>query len=696
MMHVRPCRLSALLVAFLLISSAAIGRADDGIWLFNAFPKEQVAGKYGVQVTVAFLDHLRLASVRVGASGSFVSSKGLLFTNHHVASECIQRLSSAEHDYMADGFYAVRVDQERKCPDLEATVLLSIEDVTAKVNTGVAAGTATAEANRIRKANSARIEKACAAAAGDLCEVVTLYSGGEYHLYRSRKYTDIRLVFAPEAGIAAFGGDPDNFTYPRFCLDITFLRAYEKGKPAETPVYLRWSREGVRDRELTFVSGHPGTTGRLDTMAQLEFFRDYSYPLVQGRLASLIQALQKYGARDTEARRVAADNLHTQQNSFKAYNGFLAGLRDPKFMEMKRAEERQLRVRLTADPKYRETAGNSWEEVADTYAKYRAFYKPYWLLETAATRGSEFLRIARDVARLAEERVKSDDQRLREYRDAAFPSLEDSLFAEVPISDSMEIAVLANYFEYLRQALGTDDPVVKRLLEGKAPAKAAAGYVGATRLRSVAERRRLSKSADAVRESADSMIRLARLLDEPARSYRKQYEDVVEATLRRSAARIAQARFALLGTGSYPDATFTLRLSYGPVKGYENAAGKEVPYATTFAGLYQRATGEEPFRLPERWVKAKASLNLNTPFNFVTTADTHGGNSGSPTVNTKGEIIGILFDGNIESLPNRFIYTEQTARSVHVASQGIFEALKAVYHADRLLGELTGREASAP
>jgi hypothetical protein len=671
-----------------LFCSQSFLAADEGIWLFSRPPKELIEKKHQFQLTDDLMDRLRLASVHTGASGSIVSSRGLLFTNHHVASECIQQLSTAGHDYMNNGFYAATEAEEKKCPDFELKVLQSTEDVTGQVNAGISAGAPAAEANRRRKAAMARIEKECPASAGSRCEVVTLYSGGQYHLYRYKKFDDVRLVFAPEVGIAAFGGDPDNFTYPRYCLDIAFLRVYVNGRPAATPHYLPWSRDGVREGELVFVSGHPGTTGRLNTMAQLEFFRDYSYPLIHRRLESMIRSLQSYSAGSAENKRVAADNLFTQQNSFKAYSGFLRGLRDERLMDMKRTEERELRARVGKDPKLRSEFGKVWTEVARAYAGFRADYKRYWLFETGATRGSELFRIARGVLRLAEERAKPNEQRLAEYRESALPSLEASIYAEVPISERMETAVLADYFRFLSETLGASDRLVKAVLGGKTPEEAASGYVTATKLKEAGERKRLAASAGAGKSSDDGMVRLARLIDPEARRLRKSYEDRVEAVLNTSAAKIAMARFRLEGEAAYPDATSTLRLSFGPVKGYENDSGKYIPYATTFEGLYGRATGVEPFRLPQRWAGAKSALNRETPFNFVTTADTHGGNSGSPTVNKKGEIVGILFDGNLESLPGRFVYTDTQARSVHVASQGIVEALRKIYRADRVLDEL--------
>ncbi len=678
-------RLRSLVLAALWLAPAS---ADEGLWLFEAFPKQRVGARYGFQVSDEFLDRLRLASLRVGASGSFVSPNGLIFTNHHVALDCVQKLSTAEHNYVADGFWAATQAEEKPCPDMEANQLLRIQDVTARVRGAAPAEASDAEALRARLAEIARIEKECAAATGNRCDVVNLYSGGRYHLYEYKKYTDLRLVFAPESDIGFFGGDPDNFTYPRYCLDIAFFRAYENGKPASTPNYLPWSRQGVQEGELTFVPGNPGTTGRLMTVAQLEFSRDHYYPLIHRRLASLIRALETYSGQSAENERLAHDNLFSQQNSYKAYTGFLAGLRDPRLMELKRAEENKLRAAVEADPDKRKLYGEAWSAVAAAYEKFRQYYKAYWLLEFNPHRGSELLRIARDVLRLAVERRKPNDQRLREYRDSALPSLERQLYSPAPITDSMEIAVLADYFQFLRGELGAEDALVKAILNGRTPEQAARDYVGTSGLKEVAERKRLAADAEAARSSPDGMLRLARLLDEPARALRKRYEDEVEAALNASAAKIAQARFAVFGQEAYPDATFTLRLAYGAVRGYRDRSGRRIPYATTFEGLYRRATGKPPYRLPKRWLEARSALNLKTPFNFVTTADTHGGNSGSPTVNTRGEVVGILFDGNLESLPNRFVYTEEQARSVHVAAQGIVEALGKVYRADRLLAEL--------
>ncbi|HLK20127.1 MAG TPA: S46 family peptidase [Bryobacteraceae bacterium] len=675
----------ALVFGFVLAICAS---ADEGMWLFDHFPKDQIAKTYHFSVTEDFLRHLERASVRFnnGGSGSFVSPHGLLFTNHHVGQDCIQKLSSAEHDYMANGFSSADNAGEKACPDLEVDALLSITDVTAKVNDGISAEATGADANRMRKAAIAKIEKECTTSSGNRCDVVTLYSGGEYSLYQYKKYTDVRLVFAPEFSIAQFGGDPDNFTYPRFCLDFSLFRAYENGKPVEPSDYLRWSHEGVKDNELTFVTGNPGSTGRLQTVAQMEFSRDISYPLVLRMLKDDIDDLLAFGAQSAENKRVAEDDLDSYQNSYKAILGFEEGLKDPKLMSRKQDEERKLRAAIDDDPAKKKKYGKLWDDVAAAYKEYAAFYKPNFLFD-ALPNQVELLALARNLVRFPEETKKPNEQRLREYQDAGLPSLEQQMYSAAPISLPLQERKLAMLFRMQQRELGSD-PTIKAILAGRTPEEAAHHYISTTKIQDVAERKRLAHDLDAVKKSKDGMIQLALLLDGPARKYRKEYEDKLESVITSSAAKIAQARFAVYGENEYPDATFTPRVSFGPVKGYTGQDGKPVPYTTTFAGLYKHATGVEPFKLPKTWIDAKSSLDLDTPFDFVTTTDTHGGNSGSPTVNTKGELIGILFDGNIEGLQNRYIYTEEQARSVHVASNAIVEALRKVYHADRIVTEL--------
>lgn len=677
------------LLPFVLLFSFFLAtlNADEGMWLFNQFPKQKVEKKYGFQVTDQFLEHLRLSSARLGSggSGSFVSPHGLLFTNHHVAADCIQKVGSAQHDYMTRGFYAADPSDEIKCPDLEVNVLLRIDDVTDRMKKAVTQDDASA-ANRQRLAEIANVEKECTDKTGNKCEVVTLYSGSQSHLYQYRKYTDLRLVFAPEYEIAFFGGDPDNFTYPRYDLDCAFFRAYQNGRPADTPHYLRWSREGAKENDLAFVPGHPGFTSRLYTVAQLEYDRDLALPIALRRLESLIQALKAYETQGEENRRVAHDKLFGAENSYKAFVGEYQGLQDAALMNRKRGEEQKLRAAVDRDPKLHKEYGQIWDRVASAYTQWRPNAIRYSVVERGPV--SELFRMARMTLRLPEEKAKPNEKRLREYRESALPTLELRLYSAAPITDSLEIAMLKLHFDTMQKELGPEDPVVRQVLAGKTSQQAAEEYVTTSKLKDVAERKRLASSLDAVRKSDDGMIRLARILDQPARELRKKYEDTIEAVQTSSQAKIAQARFAVYGSGDYPDATFTLRLSYGPIKGYRDKSGNPIAWATNYDGMYKHATGQDPYKLPDRWLEKKPALDLSTPLNFVSTADIIGGNSGSPTVNTKGEIVGIIFDGNIESLPWDFLYSDAQGRAVQVASQAIMEALRKVYGAEALAAEL--------
>jgi hypothetical protein len=488
--------------------------ADEGMWLVNQFPKQAVRQKYGFDVTDPFLGHIQRSSVRFnnGGSGSFISPQGLLFTNHHVGRDCIQKVSSAEHDYVAEGFYSESQDGEKKCPDLEVNVLLRIDEVSAQVKEGEKAGADTAEVNQARKAAMARIEKECSARTGNRCDVVTLFSGGRYDLYQYKKYTDVRLVFAPEESIAAFGGDPGNFNYPRYCLDFSLFRAYENGRPVESKDYLHWSHTGVEDGDLTFVPGNPGTTGRLMTMAQLEYSRDIAYPLLYARLDSMIKALEAYRSESAENRRVAGDDLLYGQNSYKAYTGFLAGLRDPQLMARKLEEERKLRSDVEANPDLRRKYGDAWENIAKAYGEFAPLSKEYSLTTPMF---SDLFVIARNVLRLPEERQKPSDKRLREYRDSALPSLEQEMYSTAPITRSLEIATLAENFRFMANQLGASHKLVQKILDGKTPEKAAAMYVESSKLTDVAERKRLAADLHAVEQSDDGMIRLARIPDAP-------------------------------------------------------------------------------------------------------------------------------------------------------------------------------------
>ena len=686
----------SILAGLILFVAAAGATADEGMWTYNNFPKRLVEESYGFAPSDAWLDHLRLASVRFnnGGSGSFVSPEGLVITNHHVGSDCIQKLSSAEHDYMTSGFYARTRREEAKCPDLELNVLVSLADVTAEVNAEVKPEMDAAARNAAQQAASARIEKACTEEAGLRCDVIELYAGGVYNLYRYKKYTDVRLVFAPESAVAFYGGDPDNFTYPRYCLDISFFRVYENDRPVRTENYLTWNIDGIREGDVVFVSGNPGSTGRQLTLAQLQFLRDVRYPWLLKTLKARLGVLRAYSARGAEETRIARDTILSYENSLKALTGYQFGLTSAELMARKEAEEKEFHQQLArsgqaGDAAKRKQFSGAFEELAKAQKNYAGFHNAYHLLEGGfGLKESRSYELARTLVRLAAEIAKPNELRLKEYRDSQLDSLKQDLFSEAPLYTSFEKTMLAQLLGELRDGLGASDPLVEKILNGRTPVDAAAAYVDGTGLLSAEARRMLADGGEAaIAASKDTMVQLARLIDPAARKLRKRYEDELQAVERQNGALLSEARFATRGTTTYPEATFTLRLNFGKVKGYVEE-GLPRRWHTTFLGLYEREAGQPPYELPRRWLAKKRALRLETPYNFVTTNDIIGGNSGSPVVNRRGEFVGIIFDGNIQQLPNRFLYTDEVARSVSVHAAGIVEALKQVYGARALLREL--------
>jgi len=678
--------------------SGVFAFADEGMWLYNAFPKDKVKAKYGFAPTQQWLDHVRLGSVRFnnGGSGSFVSADGLTFTNHHVGAVCIQQLSTGGHDYMKTGFYAKTMGEEAKCPNLELNELVGIDDVTAKVSAAVKPEMTTAQAGQAQRSAMSSIEQDCTKSTGLRCDVVVLYSGEVYHLYKYKKYTDVRLVFAPEFDAAFFGGDPDNFTYPRFDLDITFFRVYENDKPAHIDNFLRWSPQGVKDGELIFVSGHPGSTGRLRTMSQLEYLRDVDYPSRLESYTRRINLLKQFGSQSAENARISQEDLFSLQNSFKAVTGYLGGLNDKEEMAKKAADEQKQHTAFkTKNP----SAPDPWDEIANAMKVQKDMYLPLTYLDRMRGFYSELAQVARTLVRITEEKTKPNDQRIREYRDSNLPSLEQQLFSTAPIYKSLETVTLADSLAQMQQALGADNPDVQKILNGKTPDEVAKEAIANTKLEDVAVRKQLYEGGvAAVQASTDPLIVIMRAIDPDARALRKRYEDQVDSVERRDGAVIAKARFEKSGFTEPPDATFTLRLSYGAVRGYDEG-GKRIPYFTTIGGAFTHANdhgNKPPYQLPQSWMEAKSKLKLNTPFNFVSTADIIGGNSGSPTVNRDGEVVGIVFDGNIQSLVWNFFYEDKQARAVHVDSRGILEALRTVYGADSLADELSGKAAGSP
>jgi hypothetical protein len=698
----RSCSYSLLFCSLLIpcLSDRAFG--DEGMWLYNAPPLKQLKEKYHFEPTRQWLDHLQKASVRFnsGGSASFVSPTGLVITNHHVGADALQKFSDEQHNYLRDGFYAKTRTDEKKCVDLELNVLMSIEDVTARVNASVKPEMTSEQAANARKAVMATIEKQSKDKTGLRSDVITLYQGAVYHLYRFKRYDDVRLVFAPEQQIAFYGGDPDNFEYPRYDLDICIFRVYENGQPAHVDNYLKFNPRGPSDGELTFVSGHPGKTDRQLTTDELADMRDRELPRVLGMFKRREVLIHSFGERAFENERRVREDYYGVQNNRKRYEGYLAGLLDPQIWQLLETREHKLRDAISLDPKFASTSGaldrikKAQAEIASNapvfdylemerpnfgiYRQPRAFY-------------STLFKYARLLVRAADERAKPNAERLAEFRDSSRESLELELFSTEPIYDDVEVLTLTDSLTDFANAFGAWHPLVKMMLGDKSPVERASELIKGTQLRDVALRKKLYAGGKAALDAAhDPMIDVARAIDPTARQAKKVFE-TQEEIKQQAYAEIAKARFAVEGTNTYPDATFTLRLSYGTVRGYEEN-GKQIPAFTNFRGMYERANehkNKPPFDLPPRWIDKKDKLALTTPYNFVSDVDIIGGNSGSPVVNKAGEFVGIIFDGNIQSLVLDCIFTDKQARAVSVDSAAILEALRNVYDAQPLVDELS-------
>jgi Peptidase S46 len=695
---VRKTRSLTLPLLALSLACASGASADEGMWPFDMVPRQAIEKAHGVKLTDAWLDHLRLASVKFssGGSGSFVSKNGLVLTNQHVAGDCLAKVASAAKDYVAEGYVAGQDGPELKCPDLELTQLVSIEDVTDRVRAAKTDGMSDADANTAMKGVMASLEKACtdkgnaaplAPNVTTQCDVVTLYAGGKYQLYTLNRYTDVRVVFAPEEAIGFFGGDPDNFTYPRFDLDMAIFRVYSADKPFSPRDYLRWSSEGPRDGETVFVSGHPAATDRMDTLAELATIRDVYYPYYLDVVHKEAAALYALGKNNLEGAREARESLRRVENGRKAREGEEAGLKDPSLMKKKADDEAALRKAIAADPKLAAAYGSVFGDIERAQKVATQIYTRYAALERGPYR-SELFTIARALVRMPRELATPNERRLKEYRDSKLDSLKLELFSSAPIYGQVEAVLFAGWLDRLVRDVGAGDPLVKSILAGRTPQVAAAEIVAGSKLTDIHARRALfDGGALAVGQSSDPLVRVVVQLDDAARDIRKRYEDEVEGPMRQSGQKIAQAVFAVRGTSVYPDATYTLRLSPGVVKGYTEA-GKVIGWATDFAGMYKHATGTDPFKLPRRWLDAKSAVAPKAPLDFVSTNDIIGGNSGSPVVNVNGDLVGLIFDGNLSSLPNQFVYGETTQRAVSVDSAGMIEALRHVYGATALVGEL--------
>jgi hypothetical protein len=687
--------LSALILALFSIQTLQLtALADEGMWTFNNVPRAEIKKKYGFEITDDWLKKAQLASVRFnnGGSGSFVSPNGLVLTNYHIVEDIVNEVSTAEKDLAKTGFVARTRAEEIKAPNLELNVLISIEDVTNRINGAIKPNSTDAEAFAARRAEIAAIEGESLKATGLRSDVVTLYQGGQYNLYRYKKYTDVRLVFVPEFQAAFFGGDPDNFNFPRFNIDMSLVRVYENDQPVHPENYFKFSTAGAKEGSLVFVTGNPGSTSRLDTVAHLEELRDTSIPIVLRLLERREAMLQKYMALGEEQTRQAQNELNSIQNSLKVYRGQIQGLKDNALMARKKKDEDALRKSIAANPERQKMYGDAWDAIAKAHQTYPTYIRERRIFEMSGGFNSTLFTFARALVRMAEEDQKPNAQRLPEYTEAKRASLEQALYSPAPIHLDFEKLKLADSLGFMVELLGNDNALAKQVLDGKTPEARANELIDGTKLADVNYRKELAKGgAAAIAASTDPLIVVAREIDPKAREVRKRYESEVTGVERSNYSKIARALFETEGTKLYPDATFTLRLSYGAIEGYtEN--GKKIPPFTTLGGLYKRADSFKqkfPYNLPPRWLEKKSAIDLNTPFNFVSTNDIIGGNSGSPTINQNGELVGLIFDGNIQSLVGDFMYDPSVNRAISVDSRGMLEVLKKVFNANEIAAELT-------
>jgi hypothetical protein len=692
----RLSRHHGLASAVLALLFSMTASAEEGMWLLEDFPSAAVKSAYGFNPTQPWLDRIRLGAIRLanGCSASLVSSHGLVMTNHHCVRDCVQDLSTPQDDFLERGFFAKSEHEERRCSKIEANQLVAVTDVTEQIRAATRGLDGAAYAKALKQ-EMTRIEGACATSPTLRCDVVTLFHGGRYSLYKYRRYQDVRLVFAPEFPMAAFGGDPDNFNFPRYGFDIGFLRVYDGDAPASTPDALHWARVPAVEGDLVFVAGNPGGTERVQTVEQLTFQRDVALPWAMLRLAELRGVLLEFAKGNPELFRITRARIRTVENSLKALRGRHAYLADPAAFAKKRAEDEALRAKVAADPVKAAKYVEAWPALSGALATERRLYAEYRLLEAAEGFSSELFEIARLLVRAADELPKPSSERLREFTDARLPSLKQRLFRPVPIPRELERLMLGFGLRRLRDLRGADDPFVQKTLGRDAPEDLARRLVDGTQLDDVKVREALwAGGKAAIDASTDPMILLARRVDADSRTIRKLQEDQVDALVVKNGELLHQAHVAVYGTSGYPDATFTLRLSYGQIAGWEQA-GQKVPAMTRIGGLFARDTGKYPFAVAPTWLRARPTLDAQTPMDVATTNDIIGGNSGSPLLNKDGEVIGLIFDGNLPSLGGDFGYDAATNRAVALHGQAIIEALEKVYGAGRVARELRGIGSSA-
>ncbi len=680
--------------AVLAFAAASSTRAEEGMWTFDNFPIARANQTLGTNIDQAWLDRTRLSSVKFGGcSAGLVSDAGLVMTNNHCVATCVANLSTQAVNYAETGFTPRSREEELKCPGGTAEILTEIADVTERMH-AAGQGLEGRAFTQARDAEAGRIEQeACGDATDKRCQVVSLYRGGQFKLYTYKKFSDVRLAWAPEDRAATFGGDLDNFSFPRFAIDAAFIRLYENGAPAQTPTHFNWNAEKPVEGTPVFVSGSPGATQRLLTMEQLYTVRGVVLPLDQLIASELRGRLIRFSLESEENAFIAMDPISGVENTYKRGRGRMAALIDPNFIQMKIAAERDFRDRYAqADGA---AASDPWGELAAVQPIVRELYPAMALLEggtgigtTPVAGGSQLFSWARTLVRGAQERGKPSAERLPEYADSRLSSVETALFAERPVYPSLEQVRMEWWLSKTREWLTVDDPRVRVLLGRESPEALSARLVEGTRLADPAVRRALWEGGvEAVRASDDPLIQYLLTIQEPTRAIRAEWEEKVQGPTDRASERLAAARFAAYGDSVYPDATGTLRLTYGLIEG-SDVPGQRFGAFTTFAGLWDRATGAPPFDVAPRLLAARDQIPADTVLNMAVSSDTIGGSSGSPIVTEAGDIVGANFDSTVLTQRNAYGYDRDTNRSVIVTTGAVTAALRDVYGMDHLLEEL--------
>lgn len=681
---------SVRLIQLLILSAFAQNVfADEGMWTFDKFPTQAVKQKYGVDINKDWLKKTQLSSVRLanGCSGSFISEKGLVLTNHHCVDSCVQQISTAKNDFIKNGFVAREEKSEMTCPGLEINRLVEITDVTSKIKD--ATKNLKGEAlNKARKTSIADLEKSCVAnSESTRCDVVSLYRGGLYHIYKYQRYPEVKLVFAPEHSAASFGGDPDNFNFPRYSLDFAFLRVYDKGQPLKNEHYFSWAKEPIKEKDVTFITGHPGRTSRLLTVAQFEYLRDSALIKRIINMSELRGILTEYQKRGKEQKRTAHASLQGLENGLKVFKGQLSALTDKAFFDSLVKKETDFRLKVDRNPKLRKEYTSAWDEMAKLVKAESDMSNDinYIIFNNF---GSRLFSIAQTLVRAPEELKKPEGERFEEFRESKLPQLKQQLFSSAPIYKELEITTMEFMLTKTRENLSPDHPFVKKILGNKSPGQVAKEILQKSKLDNPKFREQLfNGGAEAIAKSNDPVIQFVKLVDGEMKAKRKSYEDNIDSAMKSVGEKIAAAQFDVYGTNTYPDATFSLRISYGQVLGYEED-GKHIYPFTEMKNTFVRNTGSDPFALPPTWLKARNEISPKARYNFITTNDIIGGNSGSPILNKNAEIIGVVFDGNIHSLGGSFGFDPAKNRAVSVQNEAMLESLKTIYKAERLLKEI--------